>query len=85
MRSFWMISDLGLAHNLFGLGLAAGSNPIYPDYMTAVITIAFSLRCELRSNVWWSLVCSLVKNLLIQWETEQENQLDHLMKKLPTW
>ena len=35
---FWTISDLGLAHNFFDLGLAAGSNHIYPGHMMANIT-----------------------------------------------
>ena len=51
MRFFWVISDLSLARNLSGLGLAAGFNHIYSDHVTAVITIAFSLERELRLNV----------------------------------
>lgn len=35
-----MTSDLGLARNLSGLGLAAGSNHIYPGYVMAGITIS---------------------------------------------
>ena len=34
-----MTFNLGLAQNLFGLGLAAGSNHIYPGHMTADITL----------------------------------------------
>ena len=45
-----MTSDLGLAYNFSGLSLAAGSNYIYLGHVTAVITIAFPLRCELRLN-----------------------------------
>ena len=37
-----MTSDLGLAHNLSGLGLAAGSNHIYQGHVTAVITAKVS-------------------------------------------
>lgn len=33
-----MISDLGLAYNLFDLSLAAWANYIYPNHVTAVIT-----------------------------------------------
>ena len=33
-----MTSDLGLARNLSGLGLAAKSNHIYPSHVTAGIT-----------------------------------------------
>ena len=33
-----MTPDLGLARNLSGLGLAAGSNHIYPSHVTAGIT-----------------------------------------------
>lgn len=36
---FRMISDLGLAYNLSGLDLAAGSYYIYPDHMMAVIIV----------------------------------------------
>ena len=46
-----MTFDLGLAHNLSGLGLAARSNHIYPSHMTIVIIIAFSLKRELRLNI----------------------------------
>ena len=45
------LSGLGLAHNLFGLSLVAGSNHIYLSHVTADITIAFSLRRELRLNI----------------------------------
>jgi hypothetical protein len=51
-----MTSDLGLARNLSGLGLAAESNHIYPSHVTAGITIAFPLRRELRrtfDDVWF--------------------------------
>ena len=68
-----MTSDLGLAYNPSGWGLAARSNHIYSDYMMAGITIAFLFRRELYSNVLQYLVCSIVKNLLTQWETEEEN------------
>ena len=34
-----MTSDLGLAFNLFGLGLAIEFNYIYPKHVTAGITI----------------------------------------------
>ena len=33
-----MTSDLGLAHNLSGLSIAAGSNHIYPGHVMADIT-----------------------------------------------
>ena len=39
-----MTSDLGLARNLSGLGLAAESNHIYPSHVTAGITKNY---CEL--------------------------------------
>ena len=35
-----MTSNLGLVRNLPSLGLAAGSNHIYPGHVTAGITIA---------------------------------------------
>lgn len=34
-----MISDMSLAHNFFDLGLVAGSNHFYLNYVTAVITL----------------------------------------------
>ena len=80
-----MTSDLGLVYNFSGLGLTTGSNNIYPGHVTTVITIAFLFTRKLRWNILWCLIHSLVKNLLIQQETEEENQLDHLMKKLLTW
>ena len=46
-----MTSDLGLAHNLSGLGLVIGFNDIYLGHVTAGITIAFFLRRKLCSNV----------------------------------
>ena len=46
-----MTSDLGLACNLSGLGLAVGSNYIYPGHVTAGITIGLFFRRELCSNV----------------------------------
>ena len=52
--------------------------------MTAGITIAFFFRRKLRLNVFNdTLVCSIVKNLLTQWETEEKNWHDYLMKKTP--
>lgn len=36
-----MISHLGLALNLFNLGLAAKFKHIYSDYVMAVITISY--------------------------------------------
>ena len=46
-----MTSNLGLAYNLFDLGLAAGLNYIYPGHVTAGITILFLLRYKLCLNI----------------------------------
>ena len=46
-----MTSDLGLALNFSGLGLAARSNHIYLGNMIADITIAFFLSHELCLSV----------------------------------
>lgn len=46
-----MTSDLNIAFNLSGLGLAAKSNNIYSGHVMALITIAFPLRRKLYSNV----------------------------------
>ena len=51
------------------------------------ITIAFPFSPELYRGCKRSInsfVCSLVKNLLNQWETVEKNQLDQSMKNLPT-
>ena len=59
-----MKSNLGLVLNVFGLGLVAWLNYIYPRHVTAIITIAFFFRRKFRLNVLWYLICSMVKNLL---------------------
>ena len=46
-----MTFDLGLACNLFGLGLEARINLIYPGHMTAGITKTLVFICYITSYI----------------------------------
>ena len=78
-----MTFDLGLAHNFSDLDLVARFNHIYPGHVTTGITISFPFRSELRLNILQCFGLQHGKKLLNLVETEEENQLDHLMKKTP--
>lgn len=80
-----MSFDLSLVRNFSVLGLLARSNHIYSGQITAFITITSSFRRELHSNVVCSLIHNMVKELPTQYGTEEENQVNHYMNKLPTY
>ena len=66
-----MTSDLGLACNFSDVGLAAGSNHIYPDHMTASITpTLFSylkiLHASTLAFIFVDTIISLFTLLLLQ-------------------